>query len=114
MLGVATVVIVLCLNSSASTTTIAAGTELAAAEAPAEGYLYFSVTKNGTGTTTYSYISPIGKATIPAGCMKVAATIGTNLTEVTGDQNAEDGNFYFDKFITNNGEYAVKVIKIVA
>ncbi len=97
-----------------STTTIAAGTELAAAEAPAEGYLYFSVTKNGTGTTTYSYISPIGKATIPAGCMKVAATIGTNLTEVTGDQNAEDGNFYFDKFITNNGEYAVKVIKIVA
>ena len=46
--------------------------------------------------------------------MKVAATIGTNLTEVTGDQNAEDGNFYFDKFITNNGEYAVKVIKIVA
>ena len=36
------------------------------------------------------------------------------LNIIAGDQNAEDGNFYFDKFITNNGEYAVKVIKIVA
>ena len=92
-------------------TSIDGGTELAVAEAPDDDYLYFTVTENGTGTKTYSYVSPIGKATIPAGYIKV---LKTALTSVTGDQDAVANTFYFDKFITNNGSYAVKVIKIAS
>lgn len=92
-------------------TSIDGGTELAVAEAPDDDYLYFTVTENGTGTKTYSYVSPIGKATIPAGYKKV---LKTALTSVTGDQDAVANTFYFDKFITNNGSYAVKVIKIAS
>ncbi len=94
-----------------TTTQIAAGTVTAAETADA-AYIYFSVTENGTGSKTYSYISTIGKTTIPAGCIKIAKSSLT--TTVTGDTNAAADTFYFDKYITNNGSYAVKVIKVVA
>lgn len=90
---------------------ITGGAELSAAEAPATGFLYFTKTSNGTGTTTYSYISPIGKTSIPKGCIKVAVSeLGAG---VAGNTNASTDTFYFDKYITNNGAYAVKVIKVV-
>jgi hypothetical protein len=74
--------------------------------------IYFSKTTNGTGTTTYSYVSVAGKTTLPAGLLKVAKNSLT--TGVVGTTTAETGTFYFDTYITNNGKYAVKVIKIVA
>lgn len=95
-----------------TTEQIEAGTTLTAAEAPNKDYVYFSVTTNGTGTTTYSYISPIGKTSIPKGCKKVAKSVITAST-VNGTVAAVAGTFYFDKYITNNGKYAVKVIKVV-
>lgn len=84
-----------------------------AAETVDNAYIYFSKTKNGTGTTTYSYISIAGKTgqTLPAGVVKVAKTSIT--TTVAGGSTAAASTFYFDKYITNNGAYAVKVIKIV-
>lgn len=87
------------------------GTELDAAEAPSDDYVYFSVVKDGNDAKTYYYISTLGKASIPAGCIKV---LKTTVTEVTGNDNAAANTFYFDKYITNDGKYAVKVIKIVA
>lgn len=93
---------------------VAAGTTLDAAEAPNKGYVYFSVTKDASNNDVYSYISPLGKASIPAGCKKVAKTTITGNATATGNDNAAENTFYFDKYITNNGVYAVKVIKIVA
>ena len=82
------------------------------AGAPVDGYIYFSVTKNGGSTKTYSFVSVDGKTTLPAGLLKVP--VG-NLTEVDDNTaNAAADTFYFDKYIRNNGKYAVKVIKIVA
>ena len=96
-----------------TTTQVAAGTELGAAEAPSDDYVYFSVVEDGNGTKTYYYISTLGKASIPAGCIKVAKSTVLE-TEVTGDTEAAASTFYFDKYIVNDGKYAVKVIKIVA
>ena len=74
--------------------------------------IYFSVTKNGTGDTTYSYYSVAGKATVPAGLLMVAKdTIASNT--IDGGTTAEANTFYFDSYISNNGDYAVKIIKIV-
>jgi hypothetical protein len=82
------------------------------AGAPEDGYIYFSVTKNGGSTKTYSFVSVDSKTTLPAGLLKVP--VG-NLTEVDDNTaNAAADTFYFDKYIRNNGKYAVKVIKIVA
>ena len=53
-----------------------------------------------------------GKETLPAGLVKVAKNYLT--TGVAGTTAAAAGTFYFDKYITNDGKYAVKVIKIVA
>ena len=76
-------------------------------------YVYFSVTTNGTGTPTYSYVSVEGKTNLPAGLKKIEkATVLTN--EVTGGTSAAASTFYFDKYINNDGSYAVKVIKIVS
>ena len=84
-----------------------------AAEEVDNAYIYFSKTKNGTGATTYSYISISGKAgqTLPAGVVKVAKT--TLTSTVAGGSTKEADTFYFEKYITNTGKYAVKVIKIV-
>lgn len=97
-----------------STSDISSGTTLDAAEAPNDAYLYFSVTTNGTGTTTYSYISSLGKTTMPKGCKKVLKTTLEGNATAKGSATPVAGTFYFDKFITNDGKYAVKVIKIVA
>lgn len=82
-------------------------------ETPSEDCVYFSVTENGTGTTTYSYISPLGKTNIPKGCKKVLKTTITSGSTKTGDDAPAANTFYFDKYILNDGKYAVKVIKIV-
>ena len=74
-------------------------------------YIYFSVTTNGTDETTYSYVSVAGKKTIPAGLLKVAKTSLSN--SVGGGSDVVNGTFYFDKYISNDGVYAVKVIKVV-
>lgn len=82
------------------------------AETVDNAYIYFSKTTNGGSTTTYSYISIAGKAgmTLPAGVVKVLKS--TITTTVSGGSSAAAGTFYFDKYITNDGKYAVKVIKI--
>ena len=82
------------------------------AETVDNAYIYFSKTTNGGSTTTYSYISIAGKAgmTLPAGVVKVLKS--TITTTVAGGASATTGTFYFDKYITNDGKYAVKVIKI--
>ena len=79
-------------------------------------YIYFSVTTNGTSNKTLSYVSVAGKDTLPAGLLKVAkSSITTSVAAGTSVTSADiAANFYFEKYITNNGKYAVKVIKIVA
>lgn len=91
---------------------VEAGTVLGAAEAPADGYVYFSVVEDGNGAKTYYYISTLGKASVPEGCIKVAENTNDD-HKVTGNDNAVANTFYFDKYILNNGKYAVKVIKVV-
>ena len=91
---------------------VEAGTTLTAAEAPADGYVYFSVVTDGNGAKTYYYISTLGKASVPKGCIKVAENTDAD-HKVTGNDNAVANTFYFDKYILNNGKYAVKVIKVV-
>ena len=75
-------------------------------------YIYFSKTTNGTATATYSYISVAGKKTLPAGLIKVKKSDIT--TSQDGGTPVVEGTFYFDRYIVNDGKYAVKVIKIVA
>jgi hypothetical protein len=89
----------------------ASSVDLTAADAM--NYIYFSKTTNGTGTTTYSYISVTGKTSLPAGVVKVSKTDATNIGTANGSATPAEGTFYFDKYINNNGSYAVKVIKIV-
>ena len=99
--------------ASITTTTLdGVSTYTAANETVDNAYIYFSKTTNGTGTTTYSYVSVAGKTTLPAGLLKVAKT--SLITGVAGTTVAVAGTFYFDTYITNNGQYAVKVIKVVA
>lgn len=87
-------------------------TETAADEPVDKDYIYFSKTKNGTDETTYSYVSVAGKATLPKGLIKVKKT--TLTTNVPGTTVAVADTFYFDIYTTNDGKYAVKIIKIVA
>lgn len=96
-----------------TTTNITSGTELTSAKAPDKEHLYFSKTTNGTGTTTYSYISPLGKTTMPKGCIEVAKSVLEGNSTVKGNTAAAADTFYFDKYISNNGAYAVKVFKVV-
>lgn len=77
------------------------------------GFLYFSKTTDGTGTTTYSYYSVDGKETLPAGLLKVAIN-STNLPTSDGSVATSTAAFIFDVYTRNNGKYAVKVIKIIA
>ena len=69
-------------------------------------------TTNGTDETTYSYVSVAGKKTLPAGLLKVAKSTITNSVGGGSDVSSLIA-FYFDKYITNTGKYAVKVIKVV-
>lgn len=97
-----------------TTTTLDGTTPTTTAETVDNDYIYFSKTTDGTGTTTYSYISIAGKAgmTLPAGVVKVKKNTITDTA--AGGSTKVDGTFYFEKYFTNNGQYAVKVIKIVA
>ena len=81
-------------------------------EAVDNDYLYFSKTTNGGTSVRYSYISVAGKKTLPAGLIKLAKSEIAN-NPITGGSTPTDGVFYFDMYITNNGKYAVKVIKVV-
>ena len=97
---------------SITTTALDSESDVTAAnEAVDKDYIYFSKTTNGTGTTTYSYVSVDGKSTLPAGLLKVATSKLT--TNVDGTTVAVAGTFYFTNYIRNNGAYAVKVIKVV-
>lgn len=83
----------------------------AANEAVNKEYIYFSKTTDGTGVTTYSFVSVDGKEKLPAGLLKVGVS---NLTDGDGTVTADANTFVFDTYIRNDGKYAVKVIKIVA
>lgn len=78
-----------------------------------KNYIYFSKTKNGTDSWTYSFVSVDGKAKLPAGLVKCKVT-----SLVPGDGSstvsAVSAAFVFTKYIRNDGKYAVKIIKIVA
>lgn len=76
------------------------------------GFLYFSKTTDGTGVTTYSYYSVDGKTTLPEGLLKVAIN-NSNLPTSTGSVLASSAAFIFDVYTRNDGDYAVKVIKII-
>ena len=80
-------------------------------EAVDNNYVYFSKTTNGGSTTKYSYFSVAGKTTLPAGLIKLAKNVIVNT--IAGGSSADSTRIYFDKYITNNGKYAVKVIKVV-
>ena len=74
--------------------------------------VYFSkTTTDGGSTYTYSYISVANKATVPAGTVTYPKASITS--HVPGTTDAVAGTFYFDKYFSNNGAYAVKVIKVV-
>ena len=82
-------------------------------ENAAAGFLYFSITKNGGASPTYSFISVDDKIGQPLadGLLKLSVSA---LTPVSGTgQKAVAGNSYFDTYLRNDGKYAVKVIKIV-
>ena len=81
-------------------------------EAVDNDYLYFSKTTNGGTSVRYSYISVAGKKALPAGLIKLAKSEIENST-IGGGGTPAVGVFYFDRYITNNGKYAVKVIKVV-
>lgn len=78
-------------------------------------HLYFSKTTNGSSTTTYSYISVVNKVgtTLPKGVVVVAKSDTSKITEVNGSDAPAEKTFYFDKYFSNNGSYAVKVIKVI-
>jgi len=78
-----------------------------------KNFIYFSKTKNGTASWTYSFVSVDGKATLPAGLIKCpvgSLAPGDGIKTVTVAEAA----FVFTVYVHNNGKYAVKVIKIKA
>ena len=83
-------------------------------EAVDHANLYFTRTLNDDGSTyTYSYVSVAGKTTLPAGLIKVAKSGLTSTQAVTTSDSPAANTFYFEKYFSNNGKYAVKVIKVV-
>lgn len=77
-----------------------------------DDYIYFTKTKNGTSSWTYSFVSVDGKDKLPAGLVKCAVSKLT--ADVDGTTLAAPNTFYFTKYVRNDGKYAVKVIKIIA
>ena len=93
------------LNGAALT----AGTEKST-DADFYDYIYFSKTTTDGGLTyNYSYYSVAGKSTLPAGLAKIAKSSLTT----AGAGTAAASTFYFDRYFSNKGAYAVKVIKII-
>ena len=81
-------------------------------EAVSDTYIYFSKTKNGTASWTYSFVSVDGKTTLPAGLIK--CPVSSLTANVDGTTQAVGDTFYFTTYVRNDGKYAVKIIKIVA
>ena len=83
-------------------------------EAVSTDYIYFSKTTTDGGISyTYSFVSIAGETNLPAGLLKVAKSSASLTKNVNGSTIAVAGTIYFDTYITNNGAYAVKVIKVV-
>ena len=59
-------------------------------------------------------MSVAGKTTLPAGLIKVEKASASLVKNVNGATTAVAGTIYFDTYITNNGKYGVKVIKIIS
>lgn len=98
---------------SVTTTTLDGISDVTAAdEAVDKTYIYFSKTKNGTASWTYSFVSVDGKTTLPAGLIK--CPVSSLTSGVAGTTEAVTGTFYFTTYVRNDGKYAVKIIKIVA
>lgn len=98
---------------SVTTTTLdGISTVTAADENVDKNYIYFSKTKNGTSSWTYSFVSVDGKTKLPAGLIK--CPVSSLTPDVDGTTEAVANTFYFTTYIRNDGKYAVKVIKIVA
>lgn len=78
-----------------------------------DDYIYFSKTTTDGEHFTYSYYSVEGKTgNLPADLLKVKKD--TDLLEGDGvDTKVVAGTFVFDIYTRNDGNYAVKVIKIV-
>ena len=81
-------------------------------EAVNKTYIYFSKTKNGAASWTYSFVSVDGKTTLPAGLIK--CPVSSLTANVDGTTVAAGNTFYFTTYVRNDGKYAVKIIKIVA
>ena len=93
----------------------AIGSVTAADESVNHDYLYFTRTRNDDGTTyTYSYVSVAGKTTLPAGLIKIKKDDVTTIQAVSVGGTPDADTFYFDTYYSNDGKYAVKVIKIVS
>ena len=74
--------------------------------------VYFSKTTTDGGTTyTYSFISVVGKTELPIGTVVYPKSSIT--TTVAGGSAKATDTFYFDKYFSNDGAYAVKVIKVI-
>ena len=88
----------------------AIGTTTSGSEAANDANIYFSKTTDGV-KTTYSYYSVDGKeGNLPAGLLKVdKSTLSTGNGTTT---KVAAGDFVFDIYFRNTGDYAVKVIKI--
>lgn len=71
-------------------------------------YVYFFKSADNK----FSYTTTIADVTPVYGLYKVAKTAFTSLTK-TSSTTAAEGNFYFDVYTENNGDYAVKIIKVV-
>lgn len=94
-----------------STTTLAGVSAVTEAdEAVDNAYIYFSKTKDGEADYSYSYISVAGKTKLPAGLLKV---LKSSLSSTGASGTFETNTFYFDKYYSNDGKYAVKVIKVI-
>ena len=94
-------------------TSIDSGAETVDNEAVDNDYLYFSVTTNGGATKTYSYFSVAGKSKVIGGLKKIAKSDIESQT-IAGGSAAAAATFYFEKYINNDGKYAVKVIIVTA
>lgn len=84
-------------------------TEGAKAEA---ANIYLSKTYNGGADPTWTQVTVVNGKTIVTGLYAVAKTSLQKIDDTS--EKAAAGNLYFDVYNENNGEYAVKVIKIVA
>ena len=94
------------------TTLDAATTFTSGNEDVSSNHIYFSKTTNGSGTTTYSFVSVDGKTKVPDGLLKIAVSslsTGNGSTTIVAA-----GDIVFTTYIRNDGKYAVKVIKVVA